>query len=103
MERCETSIATFTGETAQWDYTYGTFGAGATRFELLKKTHPGQTHSRKSTAAITKWFMQSLQGVPEPWADQMVDGKLTYWIADLFGVISLAAMIFSILPLAVYF
>jgi hypothetical protein len=86
---------------AEYDKTYGAFGAGATRVEMLKKTHPGQTHSRKSTAAITKFFMQSLLGTPEPWADQVVDGHLTYWIADLVGVISMAALIFSIIPLAI--
>lgn len=104
LQRGLDAIGAFIGTSdPQYDHTYGTYGAGATRFELLKKTHPGDTHSRKSTAAITKFFMASLMGVPELWADQVVDGHLVYWIADLFGVISLAAMIFSIVPLAILF
>lgn len=100
LARCEDSIAAYTGETAQWDYTYGNFTAGATRFELLKKTHPGQTHSRKSTAAITAFFLQSLMDYTEEDAFASANkGNMVYWIGDVFGVISMFALIFSIIPL----
>jgi len=86
----------------QYDYTYGTFGSGASRFELLRKTHPGQTHSRKSTAAITAFFMQSLKLYNEEYAYKSANkDNMVYWVADLFGVISLAGLIFSIIPLAI--
>jgi pimeloyl-ACP methyl ester carboxylesterase len=88
----------------QYDHTYGNFGAGATRFELVKKTHPGQTHSRKSTVAITAFFLQSLKLYNEEYAYKSINmGNTVYWIADLFGVISLAGLLFSIVPLAILF
>ncbi|MBN2156697.1 MAG: hypothetical protein JW776_11710 [Candidatus Lokiarchaeota archaeon] len=102
MERCLNSIAAFTGETAQWDYTYGNFTDGATRFELLKKTHPGQTHSRKSTAAITAFFLQSLMDYTEEDAFASANkNNMVYWLADLFGVVAMAGLLFSIIPLAI--
>ena len=104
LERCEDSIAAYTGETAQWDHTYGNFTTGATRFELLKKTHPGQTHSRKSTAAITAFFMQSLLDYSEEDAFASANvGTMVYWIGDVFGVISMFGLIFSVIPLAMIF
>ncbi|MBN2157092.1 MAG: alpha/beta fold hydrolase [Candidatus Lokiarchaeota archaeon] len=86
---------------AEYGETYGTFNSGATRVEMLKKTHPGQTHSRKSTVAITAFFLQSLSGYTEEQAYESINmGNTIYWLADLAGIISMAALIFSIVPLA---
>ena len=87
---------------AEFDHTYGDFTTGATRFEVLKKTHPGQTHSRKSTAAITAFFLQALLDYTEVDAFASANkGNMVYWISDLFGVFSMAGLIFSIIPLAI--
>ncbi|MBN2156661.1 MAG: alpha/beta fold hydrolase [Candidatus Lokiarchaeota archaeon] len=103
LQRGLDAIGAYVGVTdPAYDTTYGDFTTGASRFELLKKTHPGQTHSRKSTAAITAFFMQSLLDYNEADAFECSNkNNMVYWLADLFGVISMAGLIFSIIPSAI--
>jgi pimeloyl-ACP methyl ester carboxylesterase len=105
VERCLGYIGPFVGTPdPEFFHTYGNFTDGASRFVMLKSTHPGQTHRRNSTAEITAFFLQSLSDYTEEQAFDSITAKTTvYWVADLFGVLAMAGLLFSVVPLAFLF
>jgi len=101
LNESETRLAALglTGQTVEWDTTYGSFADGtARRMALIQMDHHLLPLQNKSVAEAVNWFNLALNDGKEGpmWSDPT---KQTFMLKETFGFITFLGALLTMLPL----